>query len=267
MKMLNSLISKGGTIMLLLAISLGIQLKSTAQGGVTVYQYRRVPNDKIEEFLKRETTYWAIVAEKAMAGGNLTFWALLEKVGGYDLENSSNYLFVNTCKDIDKIGDVWNSAGTVFPNVPMDKMETNSMSTVTSMFFLEDRGWQQAANADPSKDFMYIAMVYHNTNYPDSLISLENKYWGPFIKSAMDKNQTTQRAWGNTRILSPSGDNIKATTVSYDLYPNLKEALIPTWNPSTVFPEKGLSEINNIELGRRGGAIYRIVKAVSAEGM
>src|SRR3990172_3846970 len=131
MKMFKSFPGNGAVILIFFGLTLGIHLKSNAQGGITVYQYRHVPNGKVEEFLKRETTYWSIVAEKALAGGNLTFWALLEKVGGYDLENSSNYLFVNTYKDIDKIGDVWNSAGTVFPNVTMDKMETNSMSTVT----------------------------------------------------------------------------------------------------------------------------------------
>ena len=33
----------------------------------------------------------------------------------------------------------------------------------------------------------------------------------------MDKNQTPQLGWGNAKVLAPMGDNIKFTTVSYDL--------------------------------------------------
>jgi hypothetical protein len=231
--------------------------------GITLYMYRRVPADKREEFIKRETTYWSEVARKALSKGNITFWALLEKVGGYDMENSSNFLFVNTYKNVDAIGEVWNSATAAFPNVPMEKMETNSISTTTSMFFLRSEGWQEAAGVVADKEFKYISMVYHNASDPSALIELENKHWGPFVKSAMDKKQTTMRGWGNARVLSPSGENIRFNTVSYDLYPSLKEALMPTWDPKTVFPEAGLEEINKLEINRRGGVVYEIIKVVS----
>ena len=47
--------------------------------GITVFMYRKVSDDKRAEFIKRETTYWAEVAKKSLAKGNITFWALLEK--------------------------------------------------------------------------------------------------------------------------------------------------------------------------------------------
>ena len=62
---------------------------------VSVYQYRHVPADKVEEFIKRETTYWSKVAQKALDAKKMNFWGLFEKVGGYDLPNSSNFLFIN----------------------------------------------------------------------------------------------------------------------------------------------------------------------------
>lgn len=232
--------------------------------GLTIYQYRQVPPEKVDEFIKRETTYWSEVAKKALEKDNLQFWALLEKVGGNDLQNTSNYLFVNTYKDIDAAGDIWNPKA-AFPTVPIEKMETNSMSKVTSVFFMKDDSWEQATKAVSDKDFKYLVMVYHNASDPGNLLALEKKHWGPFIKTAMDKGQTTQVAWGNAAVLSPSGDNIKFNTVSYDLYPNLKEALNPTWDPKTVFPADGLTEINKLELNRRGSVIYRIVKVVSKD--
>ena len=159
---------------------------------ITVCQYRRVPGDKTEEFIKRETTYWSKVAEKAAKDKTMTFWALLEKVGRYDLPNSSK--------------------------------ETFSISTVTSEFYLHDENWVQDAKAAPDKDFNYVVMNYHNTNYADSLIKLEKTYWQPFIQKAMDNDQTSQMAWGNAVMLAPLGDDIKFTTVSYDLYVTLRDA-------------------------------------------
>jgi len=61
-------------------------------------------------------------------------------------------------------------------------METGSMSTTTSEFYMHSEGWTQHEKAVAAKDFNYIVMVYHNTNNPDSMISLENMYWQPFFK-------------------------------------------------------------------------------------
>ncbi len=231
--------------------------------GISIYMYRKVPADKRDEFIKRETTYWSEVVRKALPKGNITFWALLEKVGGYDMENSSNFLFVNTYKNIDAAGEVWGGAAAAFPNVSMDKMETNSLSTTTSVFFVRSAGWQEAAGVVPDKEFKYISMVYHNSSNPGSLIDLENKHWASFVKTAMDKKQTTMRGWGNAIVLSPIGEKIGFNTVSYDIYPSLKEALMPTWDPKTVFPQAGLEEIGKLETSSRGGVVYQIIKVVN----
>lgn len=265
MKQKNHAISKSISFLLLPLFIICFQVTINAQDrSITGYQYRHVPDDKIDEFIKRETTYWSKVAEKAVKDKTMTFWALLEKVGGYDLPNSSNFLFINTFPDVDKIGDVFSNVEAT-AGVKMADMETNSMSTTTSMFFLHSQNWEQAAQANPAKDFNYVVMVYHNTNYADSLIGLEKKYWAPFIKKAMDNKQTPQMAWGNAQVLAPMGDNIKFNTVSYDLYSKLHDALMPNWDPKLVFPNKGLGMIDKIEINRRGIAVYRIVKVVTGD--
>jgi len=268
MKAINDLAVKFVSGIFALSFMLAPQLKSFGQAppnAVTAYQYRHVPDDKIDEFIKRETTYWSKVAQKAVDNKKMTFWALLEKVGGYDLPNSSNFLFVNTFPDIDAVyrGEVFD-ASAVFPGVQMNLMETNSISTTTSMFFLHDESWEQAAKANPEKDFNYVVMYYHNSSRPDSFISLERKYWQPFIKNAMDKSLTKQLGWGNAVVLSPAGDNIKFNTVSYDLYATLGDALLTPWEPKIVFPVKGLDLLDKIRLNRSGKALYRIVKVVSS---
>ena len=232
--------------------------------GITVYQYRRVPNDKVDEFIKRETTYWAEVAKKAQAKGNLTFWGLFAKVGEVGMDQSSNFLFINTYKNIDAANEVWASAAAAFPNVPMDKMETNSMSTVTSQIYLHVEGWQEAAGAIPEKDFNYLRMVYHKGNSGTAMAAAENKHWAPFIKSVMDKKQTSQRGWGVARALSPLGPEM-FSTVTYDLFPTLAEALNPTWDPKVVIPTAGIEEINKLETAEREQVVYRVVKVVTPD--
>ena len=123
---------------------------------VSVYQYRHVPADKVEEFIKRETTYWSKVAQKALDAKKMNFWGLFEKVGGYDLPNSSNFLFINGFSNIDSAwsGDTFDPAKQ-FPKVPMAQMETGSFTTVTSQIFLKTEDWAEAKGINPEKDFNY----------------------------------------------------------------------------------------------------------------
>lgn len=248
----------------LLTFVFALQVKGQAPDrSVSSWQFRHVPNDKIDEFIKRETTYWTKVAQKAVDNKTMSFWALFEKVGGYDLPNSSNYLFINTFPDIDKAGDIWSNVESI-AGVKIGDMEDYSFTTVTSEFFVKDREWAQSAKAVPAKDFNYVVFNYQNTNYPDSLIGLEKKYWEPFIKTAMDKGQTQQVAWGNAVVLAPRGENIKTTTVSFDLFKTLGDALQPTFDPKTVLPTKLFPLLAKIQVNRPGISVYRVVKVISA---
>jgi len=244
-------------VILFMALCTGFSKNLSAQN-ITTYQYRHVSPNNAEEFVKRETTYWSKVARAAIDKGTLTFWALLERVDGSDMLNSPNYLFVNTYTSVDT-GDVWNATA-VFPQISMDKMETNSISTVTSQYFLQDENWEQATKAVPATDFNYIIMVYHNSSQPGNFIAMEKRHWAPFIKTAMDNKETAQVAWGNAYVLSPSGADIKFNTVSYDLFSTLKAALLQDWNTNTKFPTTGLDSLNKIAVTMPSREIYRIVK-------
>ena len=201
--------------------------------GIGVYQYRQVAPDQMEEFIARETKYWSKVAENAVGKGNLVFWALLQKVGGFDEPNSPNILFINTFKDIDAMEGIWDPSA-VWPNVPMDKMETFSMSKVHHNLFVKPAVWVKASNAIPENDYNFVKIIYDNASNPGNLIALEDKHWTPFIQSAMDSSKTKQKAWGNAIILSPTGPKMKANTISFDIYSGLKEALDPTWDQNTA---------------------------------
>jgi len=241
---------------------IGIQEKVEAQP-ISIYQYRQVPNDKIDEFIYKETTYWSEVARKALDKGNLQFWALFQRVGGFDVQNQSNFLFINNVNDVDKLGEIWNPSA-VFPDVPMDQMETNSISKVTGQLFMMPENHVDDVGATPAEDYNYVKFNYIHATNPGQLIDLEEKHWKPFITAAMAKEGVSQVAWGNARLLSPLRASVPATTLSYDIYPTLHEALAPKWDETLEIPQDELMEINKLEDGRRSEAIYRIVKVVSS---
>ncbi|MFT3843978.1 MAG: hypothetical protein QM725_02910 [Lacibacter sp.] len=245
----------------LLLIGFCVPLQQQAQ--ITSYQYRHVPDNKIDEFIKRETNYWSKVAQKAVDAKKMSFWALLEKIGGYDLPNSSNFLFINTFPNIDSAwsGGVFDITK-VFPNVPYSQMETGSFTTVTSHFFLHEEDWAQAKDANPAKDFNYVVMNYHFSNDAGDFVNAEKNIWKPFLQASMDKKQTQQIGWGNAIVLSPTGGDVKFNSISYDLFRTLQDALLTPWDPATIFPDN-LDIIGKMRIEQSGRVVYRVVKVIS----
>ena len=260
MKRLN-LIRKFPRIIMPVIATLAIA--SLSAQDISYYQFRKVAPSKIDEFIKRETTYWSKVAEKGMANGKIEFWGLLEKVSGGSTE-SPNFLFINTFKDIDEAmkGEMWD-ATKIFPAIPMAKMETNSISTTTNTILTSTRSWEQSPKLTKPDDVKFVLINYHHATDPEAFISLENKYWQPFIKEEMAAGKTPQLAWGNQLILSPSGGKDGPTTISIDLYPTFKDALMPSFGADAKFPVDGLTELGKITSAPRDIEIYRVVKVVA----
>ena len=57
---------------LLLSFVLTIQFVNSQD--VTTHEYRHVSQENMEEYLKRETTYYSKLAESEIKKGNLTYW-------------------------------------------------------------------------------------------------------------------------------------------------------------------------------------------------
>ena len=157
-KMKKEIYFKRLPIMIFIMVIILGSFNSIKAQDITTYQYRHVAPDKVDEFIKRETTYWSKVARKAIDNGKMSFWALLEKVGGTDMVTASNYMFVNSFPDINAdLSKVFDPTK-LFPGIPISKIETNSISTTTGEVFIMDNAWVQAANAVPAKDFNYVLM-------------------------------------------------------------------------------------------------------------
>jgi len=245
-------------------ILFGTTLPSIAQ--VSVWQFRQVDQANMEEFIQRETKYWSKVAESAVEKGNLTFWGLFVKQGGFDIPKTPNVIFINTFNDIDAadMAAIWDPSA-LFPDVPIEEIETGSISKTLHMVFASPGNWVQKEGSNPEEDFNFIRFIFHNTDSPADLIALEDEHWAPFIKSAIEDGKTSQLAWGNATILAPSGPNMDATTISYDIYPTLTSALTGGFgdDENIVFPEEGLAKINELETSRRYNNVYSIVQVVS----
>ena len=71
---------------------IGIGFQSIAQE-ISVWQFRRVEQANMQEFIEKETKYWSKVAEAAVEKGNLAFWGLFVKQGGFNLPEGAQCSF------------------------------------------------------------------------------------------------------------------------------------------------------------------------------
>jgi len=230
---------------------------------ITSHQYRRVAPADMEEYLKRETTYWSKFAESEVKKGNLTFWAILQRVGGVDQENSPNILIINTFKDLDKGAD-WNSVADLFPDVKMEDIQTWSMSTNTDNIYLRDLDNHiEAPNVVMEDDFKFVRIIYHNTKSSAKHLAFEAEKWKPMMQKAMNEGKTTMKGWGNSVILSPESGDFPFSSASYDLFSSAHAALSPIFSDDMEIPDGFFDDLDGNYAGPRDSHVYRIVAVVT----
>ena len=248
-------------LIVLLASVLSFQYAEAQE--ITSHQYRRVAPADMEEYLKRETTYWSKFAESEVKKGNLTFWAILQKVGGVNQETSPNILIINTFKDLDKSAD-WASVADLFPNVKMEDIQTATLSTNTDNVFLRDLGnHTQGANIVMEDDFKFVRIIYHNTKSSAKHLAFEAEKWKPMMQKAMNEGKTTMKGWGNSAILSPESGNFPYTSASYDLFASAHAALSPIFSEDMEIPDGFFDDLEGNYAGPRDSHLYRIVAVVT----
>lgn len=231
---------------------------------VTTHQYRRVEPENMKEYLKRETTYWSVLAKNEIKKGNLTYWAILTKVGGEDKLDSPNILIINSFKDMNTAGNIWGGITDLFPNIKNEEIETASLCAVTDHIFLRNINWLQAKNVKPEQDFKYVHIIYHHTKNVGKHFKFENDTWAPLLRKAMDQNITTMKGWGNHIVVSPESIKFPYTSASYDYYSSLHDALSETFSDYMEFPEGFFDDLNENYAGPRSSHLYKIVQVVAA---
>ncbi len=229
------------------------------------HQYRRVAPENMQEYIKRETTYWKKWAEKEVKKGNLTFWGIFQRMGGIDQENAPNILIINTFKDLDKGAD-WGGITNIFPNVKMEDIQTNTLSTNTDQIFLRDLDNHiQTENADPMNDFKFVRIIYHNTKDNAKHLAFEAEKWKPMVQRAMNYGKTSLKGWGNSVIISPQSNDFPFSSASYDLFSKAHAALSPAFSDDLILPAGFWDDLVGNYAGPRNSHLYRIISVVTPD--
>ena len=225
---------------------------------VSVVQFRQVSAEDRAEFIHRETTYWSEVARKGIKDGKLVGWELWERVGGWNMENGSNFIFVNQFanpQQMDNLNSIWN-INEVFPKRRISEIETNSLSTLKHMVVFQGNSF---ANSGQTSE--YIRVNYSKASDMAKYMELESSVWQPFIKKQMDTGNTTQVSWFSAGMLMPAGGDLPFNAVSVDGYKKFSEAVMPSTSFKTepTFPD--FTEINKVH-EKVYVQVYRKVKVV-----
>ena len=233
---------------------------------ISIYQYRKVAQGDMEEYLNREIKYWSVFAENEVKKGNLTFWAVFVKVGGDEnMQNSPNVLLINSFKDIDKEVN-WMGIKDLFPDVKMEDIQTWSLSKNTSRVLIRniDDNFVQGNAVVPNEDFNYVKINFYNSENTSSHLKFEAEKWKPMIKKAMDEGKTTMKGWGHGRVLSPESPRFRYGSVSFDLFSSMKDAYGNIFSRDMEIPEGFFNDHMKNNPNPRNTQLYRIVKVVSA---
>ena len=246
--------------LLLILLVLPLSYSNLDAQAISSHQYRRVAPDKLQEYIKRETTYWQKFAESEVEKGNLIFWGIFQRVGGIDQENSPNILIINTFNDIDKNIE-WGKVADLFPDVKMEDIETWSLSTNTDQILLRDMGNHiRAENWDAN----YVRIIYHDVRDVGLSLNFEAEKWKPMLEKAMAEGKTSMQGWGNFRIMTPHPEDFQYDICTYDLFSSLQAALSPNFTEDHEMPDgfwDGMAD-NNIQ--PRNTHIYQIIATASA---
>lgn len=249
---------KGITFLALCLLSFQFAMAQT----ITTHQYRRVAPENMQEYLKRESTYWAKWAEKEVTKGNMTFWAILQKVGGVNQDTSPNILIINTFKDIDKGAD-WASIATMFPDVKMENIGTEGISTNIHHVFLSDLPNHIRAENTTSDDYKYVRVIYHDTKNAAKHLAFEAEKWKPMVEKAMKESKTTMKGWGNQSIISPVTSNFTYSSYSYDIFSSMQDAMSAAFSDDQSMPD-GFWVGFQDNYTKRNSNLYRVVAGASA---
>lgn len=216
----------------------------------------------VDEYLKRETTYWKKWAEAEVKKGNLLFWGIFQRVGGINQEEGSNILIINEFKDIDKGAD-WAGIAKMFPNVKMEDMAPWGLSTDRANIFIHGLNHIEAENVDPAKDFNYVRIIYHNTKDNAAHLAFEVDKWKPLVEKAMKEGKTTMKGWGNSQIISPESNDFPFSSASYDLFTTLQDALSPAFSDDIAIPDGFWDGLSANYAGPRDSNVFRIVTVLT----
>lgn len=223
-------------------------------------QGRHVPRENLEEVIKRETTYWAEVARKAIKDGHLTGWRMYRTVDGTNLDEDPNIFFVNEYTEEQMRSDVfiWDFKK-VFPDKEHSEVETFSLGTLKSQIYYYNH--VSIMKTRPK----FIRVNYAKTSGFTGVqryLELEQSVWQPFIQERMDSGKTNVVSWSLSSVVIPRGKDTDHDAISVDGFETFADALWTEFGDDAVMPDT--EELFNVH-HKAMIHVYELVMAVGPE--
>ncbi len=187
-----------------------------AQKQISMHMYIHVAPEHQAEFEHLEMDYWSKVAKNEIAKGNMTGWGLMKNIG-IDANSGSNYLIVNTFKDLEQAFKNQASWDTSFLGVKQSDISTEDLRKVVSIRWYQN---EMAINGDNTK---FTIFNYARPKNVAAFIN-ENKSLWKNIHQSMQKT-TKLDSWGVHTRIHPQGVASKAAIFTRDGFSNLYDAM------------------------------------------
>ncbi len=239
-------------------VSLAMALAPTVFGQIDVIQRRYVPQENVEEFIHRETTYWSEVANQAIREGKLEGWSLWQRVDGFDVDKEHNFMFIHTFLDGDALDNsegIWDHKK-VFPRRKPSSIDTLSLSTVKDVLYYYRFVYVSTAQAQ------FIRVNFAKATDLARYLELEEDVWLPFVLERMDSGKTNVVSWTLSQLVMPRGTDAPHNAITVDGFETLSGSLRSIYGDDANFPDfEEFREVHQkVEIH-----VYRLVKSVGRE--
>ncbi len=200
---------------LLFALLIG----ASGLGQVAYMQYRVVPADRQQEFVEKETKYWAKVAKSAIDKGQMTGWSLWRKIGITE-EGAPNYVFVNLFENAESIdqGAVWSEANMKSMGVDPGMVETNSFAPTAFDYWMQLEDMIQG-------DYKYAVVNYAMPDDLGGFIEENKTLWKPLHQQTISNGTNGMKSWGMMSVIHPRGKLGRFSVLTWDGFDKMSDLM------------------------------------------
>ena len=191
----------------------------SAASQVAYLQYRVVPGDRQQEFVEKETKYWAKVAKSAIDKGQMTGWSLWRKVGITEV-GAPNYVFVNTFANAESIdqGAVWSDSNMQAMGVNPGMVETNSFAPTAFDYWMQLEDMIQG-------DYKYAIVNYAMPDDLGAFIEENKSLWKPLHEQNIKNGTNGMKSWGVMSVIHPKGKLGRFSVLTWDGFDKMSDVM------------------------------------------
>lgn len=233
---------------------------------VSYVQYRQVPLDRQQEFVEKETKYWAKVAKAAIDKGLMEHWSLWRKIGTTSMDGP-NYAFVNRYASLESIDQeaIWSDENVAAMGANPADVETQSFAP-TFMDY-----WFQIDAVVPGNS-KYVVVNYAMPVDRSAFIEENKELWMPLHKKNIEAGNFGMSSWAMMSVTYPRGNNARFSVATVDGFNTMHDAMnYLSYQPESeldadfaaVVSQSKMNEINPD--GFNYSILYELVHSVDKE--